>query len=180
MDQVSKLAFSKEQGSALVVALIVLLLMTLVGVSSMKNSISDISISKSFSSYDYAFQAAEKALRVTEKKIIDASSEEDLETALGAFNVHIATTDTDATDYENRLFWNNINFFSNEQNVKIVVELDQIINGSEDLSNPGVATFYYKIIALGIDGVYAVGNAFDYADTVAVLVTIFAKRYNGA
>ena len=171
----------KEQGAALVVALIVLVVITVLGVGSMKSSLMNLSSAQGFSDYDYAFQSAETGLRFAESILEEATSESDASARLAAAN--ISTVDSDSGDYNNDSFWDAIAFYNTRHQVKIVVEHYQTVLDSLDASGSGSAVLYYKVTARGVDPEYAASVNSGSEDlvqaySVTVLQSIYAKRYS--
>jgi len=63
----------RQSGAALIVSLILLLVMTLLGVSAMQTNVLEEKMAGNFRDRDLAFQAAEAALRHAENEILNAS-----------------------------------------------------------------------------------------------------------
>ncbi len=171
---------SKEQGAALVMALIMLVVLTMIGVSGMRSAITDFSISQRFYEYDNAFQTAETGLRIAEDIIKSANSESQAQTLLT--NENISFSASDSGDYSTNDFWNNINFLTAPNNLKVVVEKHYTVIDSIDMSQPGSTTTYYKITARGIDSEYREflqnsAENMNIARGVIILQSIYAKRF---
>jgi type IV pilus assembly protein PilX len=64
-------AYKKQSGAALVVSLLILLVMTLIGVSSMQTTTMEEKMASNAREHQQAFEAAEAALRAAEKHIED-------------------------------------------------------------------------------------------------------------
>ena len=66
-------SIQRQRGAALIVSLILLLVMTLLGVSAMQTNMLEEKMAGNFRDRDLAFQAAEAALRYAENEILKAS-----------------------------------------------------------------------------------------------------------
>jgi type IV pilus assembly protein PilX len=76
----------KQEGAALVVSLIILLVMTLIGVSSMSTSLLQEKMASNAQSSNITFQAAESAVGMLVRDIVEAGDQSDLNEAMGAAN----------------------------------------------------------------------------------------------
>ena len=161
-------AENKEKGAALVVALVTLLVMTLLGVASMKNSLTDLYSTQGYSDADYAFQSAETGLRIAESIINSSTSDSNATTLLAAANISVQASDSG--DYNSITFWDSVTNYSTAPQLKIVVEHYQTVFDSLDLSNPGKAIWYYKVTARGDDP--------NQSYSSVVVQSIYAKRYD--
>jgi len=179
---VQKIQCQPQQGAALVVALITLMVMTIFGLSGMKNALNDLYSTQGYSDYDYAFQSAETGLRLAEAIINSATSDTNATSLLTVANISVQSSDS--SDYSDPDFWDGISFYSTQHRVKVVVELYQTVFDSLNISDPGEAIWYYKITSRGVDPNHASLIASDgekgvvesaYSSTV--VQSIYAKRY---
>ena len=74
----SRPVFFKQSGAALPVALVMLLISTIIGLSSMRSATQQEKISSNLYDRSLAYQAAEAALRAAEAKIIDSKSSDEI------------------------------------------------------------------------------------------------------
>lgn len=74
----SRPTFFKQSGAALPVALVMLLISTIIGLSSMRSATQQEKISSNLYDRSLAYQAAEAALRAAEAKIIDSKSSDEI------------------------------------------------------------------------------------------------------
>ena len=171
----------KEQGASLVMALIILVVITLMSISGMRNSVMNLNVSQGFLNYDYAFQMAESGLRQAESFINESKSELELVTKLTQLN--ILFNNLPSGSFSDSSFWQAIDFVGEGKNLKIIVENYSSVDDSLDMSSSGGTTFYYKITSRGIDGEYleylkANNNEnLNKAKGIVLLQSIYAKRY---
>ena len=171
-----------EKGAALVVAMVLLTLLTLMGTDSMKTSMLDMHLSKGFQDQNHAFQTAETGLRLAEEVLQGAQSGNEAETLLSSANIHLETS---RVDYHDSTYWSSKDFYDNDYLVKIVVQrwrfiADSLSVGSE---NP-TGIQYYRVTARGTDAGYAKylddGNGENYTKSrsIVVLQSIYAVRHD--
>ncbi len=174
---------TKERGAALVVALVLLLLLTLLGTDSIQNSILDMHLSMGFKDQNHAFQSAETGLRLAENLLEGTISQAAATSALAVNNIAIAG-ETDYVDYANPTYWNGIDVYGGEHQVKIVVKPWRFV---PDSLGVGMGTptgiNYYRITARGTDQAYEAylkaGNSEDErrVRSLVVLQSIYAVRH---
>jgi type IV pilus assembly protein PilX len=109
MNKTSNRYFRKQSGSVLFISLIVLLVLTLIGITGMRTSIMEEKMAGNMRDNELAFQAAEAALRDAEKYIKDnviSTTAFDADGSDGLYNrsddriwENITWTDTDSLKY---------------------------------------------------------------------------------
>ncbi|WP_196221372.1 pilus assembly PilX family protein [Sansalvadorimonas verongulae] len=172
----------QQHGAALVVAMILLTLLTLMGTDSMRTSMLDMHLSKGFQDQNHAFQIAETGLRLAEEVLQTATTDAEVTELLTEARINI---ETGSIDYHDSSYWNLKDFYDDDYLVKIVVQRwryisDSLAIGAEDPS--GIQ--YYRITARGTDAGYAKylndGNNENYrkSRSVVVLQSIYAARHN--
>lgn len=174
----------KQQGIALVMSMIMLLMMTLLGLSAMKTSLMEEKMAGNSRDVELAFQAAETALRDAEIWIANQVNEP-VDTSTGTNRVWtLDTMDPDTTNAvswwqeRNQVWWlasaepygasiNNVNTVPHS-----VIEYKQfipdtlLIGGSSSSSDEGMT--YYQVTAKGTGG----------SDQARVLIqSTTARRY---
>ncbi len=85
---------TRQQGAVLIVSLIILLIMTLIGLSSMQNTTLEEKMAGNYRDKNLSFQAAEMTLREGEGWIADQTKEPDLSTDSCSANCDVWDSDT--------------------------------------------------------------------------------------
>ncbi|CAM3587055.1 pilus assembly PilX family protein [Parendozoicomonas haliclonae] len=175
--------YKKQQGAALVVAMVLLLLLTLMGTDSMRTSMLDMHLSKGFKDQNYAFQSAETGLRLAEKIIQNTDLQSELSAALASANISYVSS---AISYHTEGGWGGISQVDvgHEFPTKVVVQEWRFVPDSLSVGEGrSTGLTYYRITARGTDPAYnkyvADGSSEDYkkARTVVVLQSIYVVRH---
>lgn len=170
----------KQQGVALIVAMVLLLIMTMVGTSGMNKSLQSMKMSKSFIDYNYSYQFAETGLRLAEDILKSAKNQEDADTLLDAANISRESLG----DYTDPDSWNNVQLFSSQFPVKIHVEEWNTVPDNLQIGNGMSAVIvYYRITARSFDPMYQAylesgnGENKKIGHNQTVLQSIYAVRF---
>ncbi len=152
---------ARESGAALAVSLIMLLVMTLIGVTSMGTTNLEEKMAGNTRDRAIAFQAAESALREAERVVQDNYSSLSFDTTCSSGHCDCSSTSTTCPEYwtDTTLdVWNNINrhtaYTVNIDNVaaraKYIIEhLGSFVVPSDPVCNT-CPKEYYRITALGV------------------------------
>ncbi len=173
---------AKQDGAALIVAMILLLLLTLMGTDSMRTSALDIHLGKGFHDQDYAFQSAETGLRLAEQVLQNASTIAEVETLLGNINIGY---ETGTMDYRDSSYWDNLSNVQNnvEHSVKVVVEKWSFVRDSLSAgSGEPTGIQYYRITSRGVDPSYQrhlESKSEDYSEarSLVLVQSVYAARH---
>ncbi|MCL6269486.1 PilX N-terminal domain-containing pilus assembly protein [Sansalvadorimonas sp. 2012CJ34-2] len=171
----------KQRGAALIVAMVLLLLLTLLGTDGIQHSMLDMYLSKGFRDQNHAFQSAETGLRLAEEILESSTTQDAATTSLTANNIFV---ESGFVDYHSSDYWNDKPSYGSEYPVKVVVQYWRFIADSLAVGNgnPSGLT-YYRITARGSDPAYERylndGNNEDYKKnrSLAVLQSIYAVRH---
>lgn len=147
---------SRQQGMAMIISMLILLVLTLVGVSSMNNTILEEKMSGNVRDYNIAFQAAESALAEGEDTIGSAA----LPAFTGTDGLYPATSDgierwqtvNWSSDEETRLFTSSLQKV-NQQPRYILEELQSVpAEGSSVVVGfvPTPQVEYFRVTAQGV------------------------------
>lgn len=117
--------YSRQQGAALVVGMIMLLLLTLIGVAGMKDTLLQQKMVANAKDRDVALQAAEAALQAAQKAVTQPLTELPM-TGVGLYDLTNsgikATMDSQrATSYSEVAFWQGWNWGSNSRTYNLVL-----------------------------------------------------------
>jgi type IV pilus assembly protein PilX len=169
-----------ETGSALIVAMIFLLLMTLIGTAAMRGSTMQERMASNWRDWNLAFQSAEAALREAERFLLDTAVLPEFDDQDGFYQVNAAT----------RPVWTGADF-SDDGNgaVEFAVNLPDVakqpqyfIEELATITPPGTETetgteledvFYFRVTAIGYGG--AIDNGGDPI-TAVTLSTVYRSR----
>lgn len=170
----------KQQGVALIVAMVLLLIMTMVGTSGMNKSLQSMNMSKSFIDYNYSYQFAETGLRLAEDILKSAKNQEDADTLLDAANISREILG----DYTDPDSWNNVKLFNSQFPVKIHVEEWNVVSDNLQIgSGSSTVIVYYRITARSFDPMYQThlesgnGESKQMGHNQTVLQSIYAVRF---
>ncbi len=170
----------KQQGAALVVSMILLLIMTMIGTTGMRMSMQNLQISKGFRDYDYAFQFAETGLRLAENILESSEDSVNARALLTAANIGETLSDS----YVNPTSWSSVQVYSDDFPVKIVVQLwNQVPDSLGVGKEPVTTTYYYRITARSFDPAYQAyleGGGLENIQngrSQSVLQSIYAVRF---
>jgi type IV pilus assembly protein PilX len=151
---------TNQQGAVLITSLIVLLLLTIIGVSSMRSSVMEEKMAQNTRNHLVAFEAAESALRDADRWISNLNAEPATCSTLSSCDVYSrnAIAALDALVEQPRDWWTDPdNAKAISQNIseaytdpRYVVELrayvpDSLVNGYE----PNKGKFFFRITASG-------------------------------
>lgn len=159
---------NKQSGSALIIGLLILLIITIIGVTTMQTTTLQEKMAGSLRDQDLAFQAAEAALREAEEGIAPQTTEPGWIYDLGDLPLDL-TTQSDA-------WWTN-DSNTREVDFEIVATDPRYVSEGEAFlrdtlrvgSGPVTGRHIYRTTARGTGGT-------DNAETI--LRTRYAKRYN--
>jgi type IV pilus assembly protein PilX len=152
---------AREAGAALAVSLIMLLVMTLIGITSMGTTNLEEKMAGNTRDRAIAFQAAESALREAERVVQDNHSALSFDTTCTSGYCDCSSTSTTCPEYwtDTTLdVWNNVNRYTaytvNIDNVaarsKYIIEYLGSFEVPSDPVCPTCPKQYYRITALGI------------------------------
>ncbi len=148
---IHRVAYAQQKGAALIVAMVLLLVMTMIGTAGMNQSVQNMRMSIGFRDYNYAFQFADAGLRFAEQIIESAENRTDVATLLQNANISMK----DEGDYIDPTYWNDVSLFDSDYPVKIVVhewrEIADNLNIGQESSS---IIYYYLIIARSFDPTY--------------------------
>ena len=175
-----------ESGTALIMALATLLILTLLGTTSMDNAVMEQRMARSHVDYERAFQNAELGLRSVEQRLSGFSSFSTLATRLTSDGIYYNQR---GADYLNISSWSGVPIYFNGavRKGKKTNVVDQaglgitkvIVEYIKDVSEASSAkTHYFRVTSLGTDAAYTVANAGagDRPGTLAMVQSIVAVR----
>ena len=181
-----------ESGTALIMALATLLILTLLGTTSMDNAIMEQRMARSHVDHERAFQNAELGLRSVERRLLGFSSLATLETGLTGDGIYY---DQRGADYLNISSWSGVPIYFNgtvrkgkNANVvdqaglgitKVIVEHIKDVSEASGAGSASSATIhYFRVTSLGTDAAYTVANAGagDRPGTLSMVQSIVAVR----
>ena len=128
----NKVTLQQQQGAVLVMALVMLTVLTLIGVSSMSNSTIEMKVSSNTQQHDIAFQAAQSIIGI-------ASS---ADSPLNTNNYQVFETDSAAAGYEQNLSYTGTSGKSSAQAVTIWVGCKNQIGSSLEQGKAPVVNFF--------------------------------------
>ncbi|WP_211824578.1 pilus assembly PilX family protein [Kistimonas asteriae] len=181
-----------ESGSALIMALITLLVLTLLGTTSLDNAIMEQRMARGNVDHETAFQNAELGLRSIENRLLDYSSFATLESELTGEGVYYSSL---SSNYLNTSFWASVPVYANGQVLTgsdanivdqaglgitmIIIEYIKEVNNSLGVgSSSSSKIYYFRVTSLGTDTTYTVANANagDRPRTLTMVQSILAVR----
>jgi type IV pilus assembly protein PilX len=151
---------ARQQGAVLITSLIVLLLLTIIGVSSMRSSIMEEKMAQNTRNHLVAFEAAESALRDADQWISDLNAEPATCSSMTNCDVYArgAVTELDELGTQPRDWWtdpDNAREFSQDiteanNDPRFVMEMrafvpDSLVNGYE----PNTGKLFFRVTASG-------------------------------
>lgn len=182
----------RESGTALIMALATLLILTLLGTTSMDNAIMEQRMASSHVNHERAFQNAELGLRSMEQRLLDFSSFSTLETTLANDGIYHSSR---GADYLNISSWSGVPIYFNGEVrtgnktaavdqaglgiTKVIVEHIKAVGGTSSAGgSSSAAIHYFRVTSLGTDAAYTVANAGagDRPGTLAMVQSIVAVR----
>lgn len=162
----------RESGNALIMALITLLVLTLLGTSSLDNAIIEQRIVRGSVDSGLAFQNAESGLRSIENRLLGYTVLSELESDMKSKNIY---SDNENSGYLKKSFWvgrpvlfrgrvvtgpelNALNQSGRGLNM-VFIEYLQEMNDSQELREGNTASIYYfRVTSVGTDGAYTMEN----------------------
>ena len=181
-----------ESGSALIMALITLLVLTLLGTTSLDNAIMEQRMARGNVDHETAFQNAELGLRSIESRLLDYSSFATLESELTGEGIYYSSL---SSSYLNTSFWAGVPVYSNGQVLTgsdanivdqaglgitmIIIEYIKEVNDTLGVgSSSSSKIYYFRVTSLGTDTTYTVANANagDRPRTLTMVQSILAVR----
>ncbi|MCY4472950.1 MAG: PilX N-terminal domain-containing pilus assembly protein [Kistimonas sp.] len=171
----------KQSGAALIVAMVVLLLLTLLGTGSIQTVTFDARLSKGMQDRSYAFQLAETGLRTAESLLSSIEDAQAVAAQAGAAGMHF---ETGTADYFDSAYWQTIALGTAAHPVKIVVQRWRFVSDSLVVGarQPGGIT-YYLVTSRGTDPGYidwlSAGNAErdNQVRSEAIVQSVYAVRH---
>ncbi len=182
----------RESGSALIMALITLLVLTLLGTTSLDNAIMEQRMARGNVDHETAFQNAELGLRSIENRLLGYSSFATLQSELSSENIYYSSL---SSSYMNTSFWASVPVYANGQvltgsNANVVDEagmgvtmvIVEYIKEINDTMSVGSASsskiYYFRVTSLGTDTSYTVANASagDRPRTLTMVQSVLAVR----
>ena len=171
-----------QQGAVLIVSLIILLLMTMIGLSSMQNTTLEERMSGNYRDMNLSFQAAEMTLREGEGWIADQTKEPELSTSSCSTNCDVWDSDTllaalSSSSYVDNTLWSDSRARTPTFTIPEVVaspkyflefELDKRDRLNIGQQQDSTVRIYYGVVAQGVGG---------RASTRTVLQSIYTRRF---
>ncbi len=159
----------RQSGSALIVSLVMLLLLSLIGVAGMQSTILQDRMTGNLQDHELAFQAAEAALREAENTL-RTNAPDHFPNSNGLYRVGADNRPDWPADIEDTgggiiTYGDNIDRTSTRP-VYFIEQIDSIVPPGTDLSS-FVEPVYYRITARGHGG---------SADSVAIITSVFKNR----
>src|SRR5690606_5854567 len=167
-----RMSVNPEQGSALIVALVMLLLMTIIGLAGMQTTILQERMTANYHDRELAFQAAEAALREAENLLLK-NAPASFPNSNGLYEInHASRPDwpNNPTDTGGGVLTFEGDIAGVSQSPTYFIEqIDSIVPAGTELEagRPVPAVAYFRITALGYGG---------SPDTTVVLTSVYQNR----
>lgn len=173
---------TKQQGAVLIVSLVMLLIMTLIGLSSMQNTTLEEKMAGNYRDKNLSFQAAEMTLREGEGWLTDLTTEPELSTDSCSSNCDVWDVDTllaalNSSTYLDNTLWSDSRARTATITIPEVVAspeyfLEFVLDKRDRLNigqqQDSTVRVYYGVVAQGVGG---------RASSRTVLQSIYTRRF---